>query len=85
MAKSLADYANAPELEAAWRHIQVDFRVAFARRNRLMAGKVGFWELMRSRSLQKLIWEAEEEVDRLHSMLKAIDNIRGAIRKLPVE
>ena len=84
MDKTLADYANAPELEAAWRYIQADFKVAFARRNRLYEGKVGFWELMRHRSLQKIIHEAELEVDRLHSMLKAIDNIRTAARKLQV-
>jgi hypothetical protein len=81
MAKSLAEYATAPELSAAWGYIQADFRIAFARRNRLRAGEVGFFELMRARSLSKLVREAEAEVDRLHSMLKAIDNLRLAASK----
>jgi hypothetical protein len=81
MSITLQEAADSEDLEAAWRYIQADFKVAFAKRNRLYDGQVGFWELMFSGGLSKLIAKAEAEVDRLHVMLKAIDTIRTAARR----
>lgn len=77
---TLREAADAPELNAAWQHIQADFRVAFDRRNRYYAGKFGLWETLRSGGVSKLVAEAEAEVERLHGMLRSIDNIRRVAR-----
>jgi len=78
MALTLKQAAESPELEAAWRHIQADFRVAFDRRNRYYARDFRFLELLRSGGSRRLIEDAEAEVDRLHGMLRSIDSIRRA-------
>lgn len=81
MTTTLLEAAEADDLQAAWLHIREDFRVAYAKRNRLYEGKVGFWELMFSGGMSKLVADAEAEVNRLHSMLKAIDSIRAVARR----
>lgn len=81
MTMTLQEAADSEELQAAWLHIREDFRKAYAKRNRLYEGKVGFWELMLSGSMSKLIAEAEAETNRLHVMLKAIDSIRAVARR----
>ena len=83
MAASLKEAAESPDLEAAWRHIQADFRIAFDRRNRYYAREFGFWELLRSGGSRRLIEDAEAEVDRLHGMLRSIDTIRRFARNAP--
>lgn len=77
--------AESEGLDAAWRHIQADFRVAMDRRSRIYDGQLGFWELMGSTfsgGAAKLRTDAEQEVERLHAMLKAIDEVGAAARKL---
>lgn len=81
MSMTLQEAASSDDLQAAWLHIRADFRIAYAKRNRLYEGKVGFWELMLSGGMSKLIAEAEAEVNRLHAMLKAIDSIRIVARR----
>lgn len=81
MTVTLQEAADSKELEAAWRYIQADFKIVFAKRNRLREGKVRFWELMFSGGLEKLTAKTEAEMNRLHGMLKAIDSIRSVARE----
>lgn len=84
-AEALLAAAESPELEAAWRYLQADFRVAMAKRDRIFDGQVTFLEAMSFRGYSRLRYEAQAEVDRIFPLLQSIDRIRAVNRRVAVQ
>ncbi len=85
LAEELLSAAGSRDLEAAWRYLQADFRVAMAKRDRIFEGQVTFLEAMSFKGYSRLRYEAQAEVDRIFPLLRAIDRIRATNRRVAAE
>lgn len=68
-------------LEATWRFVQEDLKVAMKRRDQLLSGIWPLWAAFRLRGPARALEEVEIELKRLGRMLRALDRVRSAAKR----